>query len=384
MYNKYGDSMNVNLLKNEENMSMYATKSSDGVRLKEFREDIRPNYFRDIDKIIYSHCYSRYIDKTQVFSFKNNDHITKRIIHVQLVSKIARTIGRALNLNEDLIEAISLGHDVGHVPFGHVGESILNEISLKYLDEPFKHNVQSVRNLMVLENNGKGINLCVQVLDGILCHNGEKLQKIYNYKHKTTEEFIKEYNKCYKKEKFDLVPMTLEGCVVRLSDVIGYLGRDIEDAITLGIIDKEDIPINIRKKLGENNSSIISLIINDVIINSINKPYIKLSDEYYNLMNELLDFNYKNIYAKAYTNDEKNKIKEMFNDIYKSYLTDLETNNINSSICKVFLNEMNEEYKNNTSNERIVIDYISGMTDQYAIDKFHEYFVPVAWQVDGY
>lgn len=369
MYNKYGDSMNVNLLKNEENMSMYATKSSDGVRLKEFREDIRPNYFRDIDKIIYSHCYSRYIDKTQVFSFKNNDHITKRIIHVQLVSKIARTIGRALNLNEDLIEAISLGHDVGHVPFGHVGESILNEISLKYLDEPFKHNVQSVRNLMVLENNGKGINLCVQVLDGILCHNGEKLQKIYNYKHKTTEEFIKEYNKCYKKEKFDLVPMTLEGCVVRLSDVIGYLGRDIEDAITLGIIDKEDIPINIRKKLGENNSSIISLIINDVIINSINKPYIKLSDEYYNLMNELLDFNYKNIYAKAYTNDEKNKIKEMFNDIYKSYLTDLETNNINSSICKVFLNEMNEEYKNNTSNERIVIDYISGMTDEFFVNE---------------
>ena len=369
MYNKYGDSMNVNLLKNEENMSMYATKSSDGVRLKEFREDIRPNYFRDIDKIIYSHCYSRYIDKTQVFSFKNNDHITKRIIHVQLVSKIARTIGRALNLNEDLIEAISLGHDVGHVPFGHVGESILNEISLKYLDEPFKHNVQSVRNLMVLENNGKGINLCVQVLDGILCHNGEKLQKIYNYKHKTTEEFIKEYNKCYKKEKFDLVPMTLEGCVVRLSDVIGYLGRDIEDAITLGIIDKEDIPINIRKKLGENNSSIISLIINDVIINSINKPYIKLSDEYYDLMNELLDFNYKNIYAKAYTNDEKNKIKEMFNDIYKSYLTDLETNNINSSICKVFLNEMNEEYKNNTSNERIVIDYISGMTDDFFVNE---------------
>ncbi len=369
MYNKYGDSMNVNLLKNEENMPMYATKSSDGVRLKEFKEDIRPNYFRDIDKIIYSHCYSRYIDKTQVFSFKNNDHITKRIIHVQLVSKIARTIGRALNLNEDLIEAISLGHDVGHVPFGHVGESILNEISLKYLDEPFKHNVQSVRNLMVLENNGKGINLCVQVLDGILCHNGEKLQKIYNYKHKTTEEFIKEYNKCYTKEKFDLVPMTLEGCVVRLSDVIGYLGRDIEDAITLGIIDKEDIPINIRKKLGENNSSIISLIINDVIINSINKPYIKLSDEYYNLMNELLDFNYKNIYAKAYTNDEKNKIKEMFNDIYKSYLTDLETNNINSSICKVFLNEMNEEYKNNTSNERIVIDYISGMTDDFFVNE---------------
>lgn len=372
MYNKYGDSMNVNLLKNEENMSMYATKSSDGVRLKEFREDIRPNYFRDIDKIIYSHCYSRYIDKTQVFSFKNNDHITKRIIHVQLVSKIARTIGRALNLNEDLIEAISLGHDVGHVPFGHVGESILNEISLKYLDEPFKHNVQSVRNLMVLENNGKGINLCVQVLDGILCHNGEKLQKIYNYKHKTTEEFIKEYNKCYTKEKFDLVPMTLEGCVVRLSDVIGYLGRDIEDAITLGIIDKEDIPINIRKKLGENNSSIISLIINDIIINSINKPYIKLSDEYYNLMNELLDFNYKNIYAKAYTNDEKNKIKEMFNDIYKSYLTDLETNNINSSICKVFLNEMNEEYKNNTSNERIVIDYISGMTDDFFVNEYNK------------
>jgi len=160
------------MISHEKSLSKYATKSSEAMRFaKEKRKnDIRPAFFHDIDRIIYSLAYTRYIDKTQVFSLKDNDHISKRMVHVQFVSKIAKTIGRALGLNEDLIEAIALGHDLGHVPFGHVGERILNDLSLKYDNTYFNHNVQSVRQLMVLENNGAGSNITVQVLDGILCH----------------------------------------------------------------------------------------------------------------------------------------------------------------------------------------------------------------------
>ena len=150
------------------------------IAIKNEDEDIRPPFFHDIDRIIHSLSYTRYLDKTQVFTKNINDHISKRITHVQLVSKIARTIGRALNLNEDLCEAIALGHDIGHTPLGHAGEAMLNEISLRELGEYFSHNIQSVRHLNYVENNGNGLNLCVQVLDGIMCHNGEMLDSIYN------------------------------------------------------------------------------------------------------------------------------------------------------------------------------------------------------------
>ena len=176
------DSLNIikeNLLKKEENLSKYACKSSDAIRLYPKEEDIRPAFFHDIDTIIHSNSYARYMGKTQVYSFKNNDHISKRMLHVQLVSKIARTIGRCLNLNEDLIEAIGLGHDIGHTPIGHVGEKYLNEISMKELGIPFMHNLQSVRNYMYLEREGTGSNLTIQVLDGMMCHNGEKLEQVY-------------------------------------------------------------------------------------------------------------------------------------------------------------------------------------------------------------
>ena len=169
--------MNIkeNMLKNELLLNKYASRNKDAIRLNKIIEDIRPSYYRDIDRIIHSLSYTRYSDKTQVFSNIENDNITKRIIHVQLVSKIARTIGRALNLNEDLIEAISLGHDIGHVPFGHVGEKILNDISLENNEGIFMHNIQSARTLMYIENNGKGSNLTIQVLDGILLNQLEKM-----------------------------------------------------------------------------------------------------------------------------------------------------------------------------------------------------------------
>ena len=186
-----------NMYNHENNLSKFASLSKNAIRLKQEESDIRPAYFRDIDRIIYSLSYTRYIDKTQVFSLKENDHISKRIIHVQFVSKIAKTIGRALGLNEDLIEAIALGHDLGHVPFGHVGEKILNDISLKYDNTYFNHNAQSVRELMSLEKNGQGLNITIQVLDGILCHNGEFLSGKYIPKEKSVQNFLDDYNNTY-------------------------------------------------------------------------------------------------------------------------------------------------------------------------------------------
>ena len=215
-----------NFLLKEKNLSEYACKSDVAVRFRDEddSEDIRPPFFHDIDRIIYSLSYTRYMDKTQVFTRSKNDHISKRITHVQLVSKIARTIGRALALNEDLCEAIALGHDIGHTPLGHVGEAILNEISLRELGEYFAHNIQSVRHLMFVENHGRGFNLCVQVYDGIMCHNGEMLSPKYVPSMKTKEEFLKEYEDAYHdiKKQNKNHPMTLEGCVVRISDIIGY------------------------------------------------------------------------------------------------------------------------------------------------------------------
>ena len=248
------DIIKKNMLKNETLVNNFATLNKSAIRIhkQNSSKDIRGEFFRDIDRIIYSLSYTRYADKTQVFSLINNDNISRRFIHVQLVSKIARTIGRSLNLNEDLIEAIALGHDIGHVPFGHAGEKILNTLSQKCLNEYFMHNIQSVRTFMNLEKNGDGNNLTIQVLDGIMCHNGEKLLQKYEPQNKTVTTFLEEYNACYHDITIanQLVSMTLEGCVVRISDVIGYIGKDIEDAVMLGLINRNDIPLGseYRKK----------------------------------------------------------------------------------------------------------------------------------------
>ena len=310
------------MLKHEENYSKYATFDKESIRFKDYTPDIRPNFFRDTDRIIYSSSYTRYIGKTQVFTLPTNDNVSRRSIHVQLVAKIARSIGRALSLNEDLIEAIALGHDLGHVPYGHIGERFLNEISLKHNEGYFNHNVQSVRELMVLEDNGLGKNICVQVLDGILCHNGELELQEYKPKKKTVEDFLNDYNSCYTEKNYvtTLVPMTLEGCVVRISDIIGYLGRDIEDAEKIGMIKKEDIPENITKVLGNTNKDIVNTIILDLISNSLGKSYIKVSDKVFNAIKELKTFNYINIYNKCHTKEELDNFELMFNTLYEKLL----------------------------------------------------------------
>lgn len=357
-----------NFLSKEKFLSMYATKSKDAVRLEEiYDQDMRPAFYRDIDRIIHSLSYTRYVDKTQVFSYRENDHISKRMIHVQLVSKVARTIGRALGLNEDLIEAMALGHDIGHTPLGHEGERILNELSLRELNQYFSHNIQSVRTLMCIENGGKGSNLTVQVLDGIMCHNGEMPSNIYRPKKKSKEEFLEEYEKCYTDIGIlkTVTPMTLEGCVVRISDIIAYLGRDIEDAIEIGVFKREEIPDNISKILGNNNRKIVNTLITDVIENSLNQDYIKLSDEVFQALFQLKKFNAENIYLKANTDEDRKKYKEKIFHLYKEYLNDLKKNNKDSVIFKIFLNNMSKTYVENTPKERIVIDFIAGMTDDY-------------------
>lgn len=355
-------------------LASFACKDEDAYRFNSIvDDDFRTPFFRDIDRIIYSLSYTRYMDKTQVFSFNDNDNISKRMTHVQMVSKIARTIGRALRLNEDLIEAAALGHDLGHVPFGHTGEAILNDISLRVGEGYFNHNIQSVRTLMNVENNGYGSNVTLQVLDAIMCHNGELELKEYRPKwKKTKEEFLNDYEMSYKDQSVikSFVPMTLEGCVVRISDIIAYIGRDIEDAIRMGIIKEDEVPVQISSVLGVTNSEIINNIIIDLVNNSLDKDYLKLSDDVFEALKALKKFNYEHIYNKANSKEMLELYNDCFDKVFNKYLEDLNNENKESNIYKIFLDGMNQEYLNNTSNARKVIDYIAGMTDDFILKEY--------------
>ena len=358
------------ILNRDESLSKNACKNKDAIFLKdniEKENEIRPVFFRDADRIIHSFTYTRYIDKTQVFPFTRNDHITHRVLHVQLVSKIARMIGKALNLNEDLIEAIALGHDVGHTPFGHKGEQFLDEICKKEQIGCFKHNAQSVRFLKDIEE----INLSLQTLDGILAHNGEMIQDKYKPLSKTKEEFLLELKSSFEDESFDkkIVPMTLEGCVVRISDIIAYIGRDIEDAIIVGTIKREDIPEDIVRVLGNNNSIIVDTITKDIIKNSIGKDYISFSKEVFEAMAKLKKWNYENIYTSEDACKNESIIREYFNKLFEVYLRYLEEenddNNLSKKNIKEFVEQRSKEYLETTNKKRIVIDYLAGQTDHY-------------------
>lgn len=367
--------------KKEESLSQNACKTISAYRLiKEDRENefnVRPEFFRDADRILHSGAYTRYMDKTQVFAMVNNDLITHRGLHVQFVSKIARTIGKNLRLNEDLIEAIALGHDLGHVPFGHFGERVLNKICEENNIGYFLHNAQSVRVLQTLENNGKGLNISIQVLDGILCHNGEMLEKRYvpNYE-KTVEQFLDEYKKCWTIKGYDksLRAMTLEGCVVRISDVIAYIGRDIEDAIVLNIIKREDIPETVTKVLGNTNSLIIDKLVEDLLINSYGKPYLEFSDDVFNALKDLLDFNYNNIYNNPVKGEAEGRSQKIFELLFEKYVKDLE--NHTGEIYTKYYSKMSDDYTKGNSYAKIAVDFIAGMTDNYFIRQFKKNYMP--------
>ncbi|MHA2268269.1 MAG: deoxyguanosinetriphosphate triphosphohydrolase family protein [Promethearchaeota archaeon] len=310
-------------------------------------EDIRPPFFRDVDRIVHSKVYARYIDKSQVFFEVNNANITHRSLHVHIVSRIARQIGRVLRLNTDLIEAIALGHDLGHSPFGHLGEEILNDISRNYNLGTFSHNAQGIRWLSHLERRfpdkpANGLNLTLQVLDGILCHDGEvNEQKLKPVKRngKTWEDHFQEYDDCFNENKIKRIPMTFEGIVVRLSDTISYIGRDIEDAILLKLITRKSIPKNCRQILGDTNAKIINTLITDLLNYSLDNDVIGYSDEIFNALKELKAFNYKEIYTRRdlfqKNSEDKtfvDKLKNKFKLIFDIFLKDLEGDNYDSPI----------------------------------------------------
>lgn len=365
------------MLKTEKNLKKYACKSKDAIREYPQDEDIRLEFARDVDKIIHSSCYTRYMSKTQVFIEPLNDHISTRMTHVQYVSKAARTIARALGLNEDLCEAIALGHDVGHTPYGHFGESVLNKISKRYnAGKCFAHNLNSVRMFTLIEKKGYSSNLTLQVLDGIMCHNGEFIQEKYiPNKNKTFETLYKEYNECLQDESKikRLIPMTLEGCVVRISDMIGYIGKDIDDANRLGIFNKELLPENVKKNLGTENTQIMNSIILDVIKNSFNKEYISMSKEVYEAVKTLKKFNYDNIYYNAITDESREEYTKIIETLYGVYSRALNQEDKSNDIYIVYLNNMSEEYLKNNSDSQKIIDYISGMTDNYLQRQYEKY-----------
>lgn len=371
------DQLNAQLSQQEHTvLSPAATCSEEGIRRRpavDPNEGYRLRFSMDADRILHSLAYTRYIDKTQVFSLIQNDHITHRVLHVQLVSKIARTIGRFLRLNEDLIEAIALGHDIGHTPFGHQGERYLSELCRQAGIGHFAHNVQSIQFLDQVERKGLGWNLCLQTLDGILCHDGEiHNQSLSPQPDKDFSTLDAEIAAKKKTPDVPLVPMTLEGCVVRMADTIAYIGRDLEDAIRLDLLRREDIPAPITKVLGSTNGTIVYRLVTDMIACSHESRSVAFSPEISEALNALKTFSYQRIYTHPKNRRHATAIKERFARLFETCLSDLAAGNTKADIFSGFLADMSPTYMENHSPAEIVRDYIAGMTDRYFLSRFSD------------
>ncbi|MBF0211270.1 MAG: HD domain-containing protein [Desulfamplus sp.] len=367
-------------LRERDLFSPFAAFSQDAIRRKydlRAQEGYRQNFSLDADRILHSLAYTRYIDKTQVFSLIKNDHLTHRVLHVQLVSRIARTIGRYLGLNEDLIEASSMGHDLGHPPFGHDGERILSELTLKNGAGYFHHNLQSIDILEHIEQKGRGCNLSLQTLDAIVCHNGEvhstSLEPVKSRTFNELDELIAQMRQT---KKPDALPMTIEGCVVRASDTIAYIGRDIEDSIRLGLISRDELPASCVELLGNTNGTIVYNLVTDVITTSLNKPYIAFSDKISDALNSLKSFNYEKIYYNPSIKKHLKSVKQIYIYLFDSFLNDLNRQNRDSIIYQNFLDGLSEKYINGRSDVEIVRDFIAGMTDSFFVSLAPEHLQP--------
>ena len=369
--------------KQEALLSPLATTSADAVRRHNRKpEDIRTPYSRDADRIIHTRAYTRYIDKTQVFYLVENDHITHRVIHVQLVSRIARTIGRALRLNEDLIEAIALGHDIGHIPYGHFGETCLSALCEEHGIGKFFHNVQSVRFLDQVED----CDLTLQVLDGVLCHNGEADDvRIAPEPCRGWDDFdgkVRENEQGIRNRP----PMTLEGCVVKFADTIAYIGRDLQDAREVGLLtEKTPIPAECREVLGETNAALINTLIYDLLENSdsTEKGFISYSPAVEHALITLRAFSREQIYDNPQLTREREKIRFMYRTLFSTYLRDLTEGRRAGRIFTEFIDApwIGEEYRKTSTPAMIVRDFIAGMTDRYFARRFEEITIPR--KVDG-
>ena len=317
----------------------FADESRGRLRPEEERaEDVRTCYQRDVDKIVHSKAFRRLMHKTQVFLSPEGDHYRTRMTHTLEVSRIARTIAKALNLNEDLTEAIAMGHDLGHTPFGHAGEVALTEVT----GNPFCHNEQSLRVVDILENDGAGLNLTYEVRMGILCHTG------------------------------DQDPQTMEGLIVRKADRIAYVNHDIDDAIRAGVLLQEDIPRSITKVLGGTHSQRINSLVCDAIRTSREAGTFMLSSAMEDALSDLRSFMFERVYRNPVAKGEERKAREMLKCLYLHYYDHPE------SIPEDFQPQMSLE-----GMERTVCDYIAGMTDNYAVDKYTELFIPKGWNIRG-
>jgi dGTPase len=364
----------------EVRLATYATRSSQAIR-RRFEERIqeghRQNFAVDADRILHSRAYTRYIDKTQVFYLIEHEHISHRVLHVQLLSKIGRTIGRYLRLNEDLIEAIALGHDIGHPPFGHDGERILSRLCEEHGIGPFLHSVQGVWFLERVEKNGRGLNLSLQVLDGILCHDGEThLERLAPDREKTFRRLEEEIRLKLADPDCSLKPMTLEGCVVRLADTISYIGRDLEDAIVLNLITRDELPAAVSDRLGRTNGAIVYSLVSDLITHSYNKNYVGYSPGVGEALKTLREFNYRRIYDNPRIKQETGKIEELFADLFQRFFRDITENRRHSPIWREYLATMDEEYFKPAPPATIVRDYLASMTDATFLRQCQELFFP--------
>lgn len=323
----------------KEYLSQFATlsRNSKGRLREEEQCDIRPVFQRDRDRILHSKSFRRLKDKTQVFLIPEGDHYRTRLTHTLEVSQNARTIAKALRMNEDLVEAIALGHDMGHTPFGHAGERALNEIC----PLGFKHNEQSVRMVDYFERNGQGLNLTIEVRDGILNH------------------------------QTSLMPSTLEGKIVRLSDKIAYMHHDMDDAIRGGILTEEDVPKEIREVLGQTTGQRLDRFIHDIVTSSTGKNDICMSPEVAENMVKLRQFLFESLYENKLAKKEEGKTEALVSTLYEYYLLHFE----------LLPEEFHKLYNQGTEKERVVCDYIAMMTDHFAIAQYEEIFIPKSWSV---
>lgn len=338
----------------------------------------RKPFIRDIDKVIHCPYFSRYADKTQVFSFYKNDDITRRNLHVQLVSRIARTIGGTLHLNLDLIEAIALGHDIGHPPFAHTGEHHLDKLYFKHTGKHFLHNLQSVR---VLDKIFP-YNISLQTLHDIAAHNGELELEMYQpVPISDFDEFDKLMEKCVENTEYSshLMPCTLEGAVVRISDIIAYLGKDRQDAIRTKLLDENDF---YDDEIGSINAEIINNLVVNIIENSYGKPYIKLDAKHFESLRNLKRENYEKIYNRKESTDVFDAtVKPMMSDIYGQLLEDVIKQRMDSPIFTHHIAQVNRTHYHRpipyekTEPNQLVVDYIASMTDDYFIE-LHQFLFP--------
>ena len=391
MYEKLSDRTEKILTEKRKNarLSPYAFKDENALRARTDTHDfygcLRTPFVRDADKIINCPYFSRYTDKTQVFSLLKNDDVTRRSLHVQLVSKIARTIGDALSLNCDLIEAIALGHDVGHTPFGHAGERVLDEIYGARTGRRFMHNLHSVRVLNVIFS----YNITLQTLHGILTHDGEFPKAEYTPQPiNDFAEFNSVIEKCYTDKNFakSIVPATMEAAIVRISDVIAYLGKDRQDAARLGIVKESDFTPTV---IGGFNAEIINNLTVNVIENSLDKPFIRLDGEHFDGLKMAMRENYEFIYNSATVKERTDKIlAPVMNDLYFKLLDDLKKGNHASPVFTAHIDYVNQSrYKRDFSYEDndkddIVADFIASMTDDYFISLFGFLFPKNVYKIE--